>query len=59
MGYLDQSLEKIHQDLKEHKVTVTKLVEEAIEKATKLQKENSHYENGYTCAICNSIILYM
>lgn len=39
MGYLDQSLEKIHQDLKEHKVTVTKLVEEAIEKATKLQKE--------------------
>ncbi len=38
MDYLNQSLETIHQALKDKKVTVTELVKEAINKAKKLQE---------------------
>lgn len=37
MSYMDKSIEEIHSDLKENKVTVKELIEESINKSKKLQ----------------------
>ena len=38
MSYMDKSIEQIHNDLKENKVTSKELIKEAIEKTKELQK---------------------